>query len=303
MSVRVEPIRDADLQAVGAFLHAHVNRAIPVASWVESARGPWPGDAPNHGYLLRDGDELVGVLTALYSERQIDGKTERFCNVATWCVLPSHRRHSLRLLMQLLAQPDCHFTDLMPQGEVVRIMRRFGFRELDSRWRLMPNLPTPARGAVVVTDPEEIAAGLEGEALRVYRDHQPLDTLRHLLLRAGSSSCHVMFHRHRRRIAGPVRLPLLAKPIEARIPCATVLHLSAPEVLPGHYGALGRHFLLAERVPLTIFEERRLRGLPPFSVAKQPPSPRLYKSDRLGPEHVDNLYSEAVALAVPSDMR
>ena len=98
MSARVEPIRDADLPAVGEFLNAHMNRDIPVASWIQCARGPWRGDAPNHGYLLREGDRLAGVLTALYSEREIAGKTERFCNLATWCVLPSHRRQSLRLL-------------------------------------------------------------------------------------------------------------------------------------------------------------------------------------------------------------
>ena len=54
----------------------------------------WAADVPTHGFLLREEGRVVGALTALYSERQVAGRTERFCNVATWCVLPSHRSQS-----------------------------------------------------------------------------------------------------------------------------------------------------------------------------------------------------------------
>ena len=302
MSVRVESIRTADLRVVGEFLHEHMNRHISVASWVASVQVPWARDAPNHGFLLRDDERVVGVYTAIYSERRIAGKTERFCNFATWCVLPAHRRHSLSLLMKLLSQKDCHFTDLMPQGEVVDIMRRFDFRELDSRWVLMLNLPWGGERGAVVTDPEEIATCLTGEALHVFRDHQELDSLHHLVLRAEGRPCHVMFHLGRRRFFDPIRVPLLGRPLEARVPCATLLHLSAPELLQGRYATLGRHLLKAEGAILTIFEARQLLARPPLSFRLQSANHRLYRSPTLAPEQIDNLYSEAVTLAVPSDM-
>ena len=105
-------------------------------------------------------------------------------------------------------------------------------------------------------------------------------------------------------LARPVedRVPLLGRPLEARVPCATLLHLSAPELLQGRYATLGRHLLKAEGAILTIFEARRLVTRPLLSFRLQSANRRLYRSPTLAPEQIDNLYSEAVTLAVPSDM-
>ena len=55
--------------------------------------------------MLLDDNAVVGAYLAFYSERMIDGRAEPFCNLGAWCVLPSYRFHSLRLLNALLAQP------------------------------------------------------------------------------------------------------------------------------------------------------------------------------------------------------
>ena len=75
---------------------------------------PWKVDAPNHGFMLRDGQRVVGVQLAFYSERLVAGRAERFCNLGAWCVLPEYRFHSIRLLMAVLAQDGYHFTSLSP---------------------------------------------------------------------------------------------------------------------------------------------------------------------------------------------
>ena len=71
----------------------------------------WKTEAPNYGFVLRDGRRVVGAYLAFYSERTIGGRTERFCNLASWSVLPEFRLHSVRLLRALLAQDGYHFTD------------------------------------------------------------------------------------------------------------------------------------------------------------------------------------------------
>ena len=70
------------------------------------SRSAVPGkvQAPNHGYMLRDGQRVVGALFALYSERLVERRVERFCNMGTWCVLPGYRFRSISLLAALLAQ-------------------------------------------------------------------------------------------------------------------------------------------------------------------------------------------------------
>ena len=79
---------------------------------------PWKVERPTTASCSSTDDAVVGAYLAFYSERTIDGRAERFCNLGAWCVLPEHRFHSLRLLKALLAQDGYHFTDLSPSGNV-----------------------------------------------------------------------------------------------------------------------------------------------------------------------------------------
>ncbi len=63
------------------------------------------------------GERVVGVLLALYSERLVAGRLERFCNMGSWCVLPEYRGESMSLLNAMLAQEGFHFTSLSPPKE------------------------------------------------------------------------------------------------------------------------------------------------------------------------------------------
>ena len=71
--------------------------------------------------MLLDGDTIVGAHLAFYSERMIEDRRERFCNLGAWCVQPDYRFHSLRLLKALLAQEGYTFTDLSPSGNVIGV--------------------------------------------------------------------------------------------------------------------------------------------------------------------------------------
>jgi len=54
-------------------------------------------------------------LLALYSERLVEGRLERFCNLTSWCVLPDYRSRSISLLTALLRQHGYHFAVLEPE--------------------------------------------------------------------------------------------------------------------------------------------------------------------------------------------
>jgi hypothetical protein len=267
---------------VAAFLHAHLNRRVPTDAWERALRVPWKVDAPNHGYLLRDGETVVGAYLAFYSERLVDGQPERFCNLGAWCVVPGHRFHGLRLLKALLAQDGYHFTDLSPSGNVVGINARLGFQRLDTTTALIPNLPWlsfPRRYAVS-SDPAVIEATLTGPDLELYRDHAGAAAARHVLLRRGDRWCYVIFRRDRRK-----RLPLFA----------SILHVSDPELFGELVRPLSRH-LLRYGLLATLGELRVVGHRPRWSVMLAG-RPKMFRSARLQPEQVDNLYSELVCVA------
>ncbi|MEU4424426.1 hypothetical protein AB0F81_27720 [Actinoplanes sp. NPDC024001] len=285
MSVRVAPITSGDVRAVAEFLHANLNSRVPAEDWARAVEVPWKVDAPNHGVmLLDDSGALAGALLAYYSEREIAGHTERFCNLGAWCVLPEQRFHSLKLLKSLLAQPGYHFTDLSPSGNVVPINTRLGFRSLDTATALIPNLPWPSlprRGRAVTSRPERLRAALTGPDLALHLDHAEAAAARQVLLTDGDRTCLVIFRRDRRK-----GLPLFG----------TILHVSDREVFRRLRGRLLRHLLVRHGVLLTLAELRVTGERPRLSALLPSHRHKMFRSDSLGPDDIDYLYSELVCL-------
>ncbi|HET9654077.1 MAG TPA: hypothetical protein VFP72_01900 [Kineosporiaceae bacterium] len=282
MAVRVAPIGEDDVPEVADFLTEHLNRRIPPDIWAAAIRPGWSFPAPNHGFLLRDGDRVVGAYLAFYSERTIAGQRERFCNLAAWCVHPDHRFHGLRLLKALLDQPGYHFTDLSPSGAVIPLNRRFGFTQLDTTTALVP--PQPWRWLSrtrVSSDPAVIAATLTGPQRELFEDHRHLSAARHVVLVRGERVCYVMFRKVRRK-----NLPGFA----------ALLHVSDPQVLRGGIGPLTRHLLLRHGVLLTLAEVRVAGFRPRPSHLLASARPKMFRSSTLGPDQIDDLYSELVCV-------
>lgn len=284
MPIQLAPITAADLPSVADFLHANLNRRVPVGAWERAVQVPWKAAAPNHGFLLHDGETIVGVYLAYYSERAIDGRPELFCDLGAWCVRPEYRFHGPRLLKALLAQQGYHFTDLSPSGNVPAINTRLGFRSLDTATALMPNLPWPTLPgrARVSSDLSVIDETLSDLDRDIYHDHLQAAAARHVVLVSGDRSCYVVFRRDRRK-----GLPLFA----------SILYASDPDLLREMARPLTRHLLLRHGVLATLAELRVIGGRPRWSLLLPSPRPKMFKSERLTADQIDNLYSELVCVA------
>lgn len=276
MPAELTAITDADVAEVASFLNASLNPRVP---WARAIAVPWKADTPNHGFMLRDGHCVAGAYLAFYSERFVGGRTERFCNLAAWCVKPEYRVHSVRLLTALLAQDGYHFTDLSPSGSVVPLNTRLKFRHLDTSTALVPSLPAAAAPSRtrVSEDPGVIEAVLAGPELDIYRDHAQAAAARHLVLIRGQASCYVMFRKVRRK-----GLPLFA----------AILHVSDQAVFGRSTAALARHLLVRHGVLATLAELRVVGRRPRPSVMLASPRPKMYRSASLEPGQIDDLYSE-----------
>ncbi len=273
MAVDLAPITREDVQRVASFLHIHLDADVSAARWARAIDVPW---SPELGFMLTDGDDVVGAQLAWRSQRTVGGRDEPFCNLGSWCVLPDYRGHSLRLLRAALADRACTYTDLSPRPEVVAINERLGFEHLDTTTALMPNLPWPVRGDVT-SDPAELERTLTGVPLQRWRDHAGAEPARHVLLRRGGAWCYVMLRLERRR----------------GLCVASVLYASNPELLRSMARALARHLLLRHRAVATLVEER-IAGRPWPAVTLRRTQPKMVRSSRLGPADADDLYSELV---------
>jgi hypothetical protein len=279
MTIELAPITDADTAEVADFLHANYKERIP---WARSRlAGPWKVEAPNHGFVLRDGQRIVGAHLAFYSERLVAGRAERFCDLGTWYVLPDFRFHSIRLLKALLAQDGYHFTSLTPGDRTVLILTQLKFRPLDTSAALIPNLPGPSLPGrtIISSDPDVIGDTLAGTDLDLYHDHAQALATQHLVLIRGEHSCYVMYRKT--RLKG--------------IPLAIIVHASDPELFRRGVVPLTRHLLVRHQLLATLAELRIIGRRPPFAF-RVTSGRKMYRSDILEPGQIDDLYSESVCI-------
>jgi hypothetical protein len=281
MKATLEPITSDDVRPVGDFLHRSMGERVSAVSWVKAMNVPWSVDAPNHGYLLRAGGDVVGVQLAYYSCREIRGEVLDICNLGAWSVDEAYRLSGLRLLKAVLAQDHYHFTDLSPSGNVVPINERLNFAHLDTTTALSLNTsPLPSR-AEVVSEPDVVEAHLSEKDRRVYLDHRETAAARHAVLVHGSRSCYILFRRDRRK-----GLSLFV----------SILHVSDPELLHRHFGAFSRFALRQHGAVATLSELRVVGRQPPLSRLIPRPRPKMFRSRVLKAGDVDYLYSELECL-------
>jgi hypothetical protein len=277
-TVELSPIGDAQVDQVADFLHRELNPRVTVEGWSKGISVQWVPDAPNHGFMLIEDGKVVGANIAFYSEREINGRYERFCNLGALCVVELRRTHAIRLVRAVLRQPGYHFTDLSPSGNVIELNRRLGFESLDTSTALQINWPAlPTSSVRLITDLDDIERRLCGRDLQIFRDHRDSPAARHLLLMSGADLCYVIGRRDRRK-----RLPVFV----------SVLYVSNAELFRRSARQIAHHLLLHGRALATLLETR-LTGQPlPGAIPLGSARPKMFKSSTLEPANIDYLYSE-----------
>lgn len=277
----VEQITDSSLPEFCAFLQQHMPVARSATDWERGLRNQWMPEHPNFGFMLRsDAAAVVGGIGALYANRTICGKPEKFCNITSWCVLDAYRQQSMKLAMAVISQPGFTFTDFSPTKVVADTLKFFKFKEIDEREAVMLNVPgVPLTGGRVLHRPEDIQAALTGDDLTIYRDHAKFPWLHHVVVGRPANWCHVIYKRI----------------IFKGLPAATVLYLGDPQVFARNFRHLAT-FFLARAMISTHVEHRMLEGLPwPYKI-RSGFTRKVFMSASLDASDVDYLYSETMAL-------
>jgi hypothetical protein len=279
----LEPIRDEDLLGFCRFLSEHLSRERSAEEWTKAFRQDWCPNQPNHGFLIRHEGRIVGGIGAIYAERPVRGRAERFCNITSWCVLDAFRAQSMRLAMAVIEQPGFHFTDLTPTEVVSKTLQFLKFKPMNERHAIWPNLPWPfawLAGIRVVTDAEQMGRLLAADDAKAFRDHCHLPWLSHMAVGRAGAWCYVVWKRTRLRgITG-----------------AIIIALSDPDLFLRYRCALSSHLLVHHGLWYTRVESRLLQRLPTLCIEMSGYRNKVFKSDTLIAADMSNLYTELVAL-------
>jgi hypothetical protein len=247
----------------------------------------WGFQDGKFGYVLEHGDEIVGFISTIYSERVVRGERLRFCCISNWIVKEQHRDGSLALLSKILALKGVEITNLTPTPALLQMFEKLKYTLFDRTERVVfPCLsPALARPCSILTDPAAIAEVAGDEVRRFVLDHR-LPYNRHVLIRSDEGDCYVMFDRSYKAIRGSTRLPF-----------ARVHHISNAPVFARHAARLVLKVMATSRVFGLVIEERMLRGERIWhSVQRSGKRQGSFRSNKLTADDVDNLYAEHVLL-------
>lgn len=275
----IEPITEQTLPEFAVFLEANMPLSRPARDWISGFQANWCASRPNYGFLMRDEGNVVGGIGAFYADRIIRGQKECFCNITSWCVLDSHRKYSMQLAMNIVAQQGYHFTDFSPTKVVAATLQFFKFKPMDETVVVIPNLPLPSLSGQLLTAPRDIECSLGGQMLTIWKDHAKFPWLQHVIVGEADDWCHIIYKR------GEFK----------RLPCANVIYISDDAIFNRYLARLSGYFFW-QGMMSTHVERRFLTKAPRLAVMRTGFNAKQFLSSSLAPSDIDYLYSETVAL-------
>jgi hypothetical protein len=95
---------------------------------------PTPSGFPKFGYLLQNGNCLVGVILLIYSSIALNGKPHIRCNVCSWYVEPPFRAYAGILAGRALRHKHITYIDITAAPQTAPILETQGYVQYCSGW-------------------------------------------------------------------------------------------------------------------------------------------------------------------------
>ena len=277
----VRPATENDIDGMVALLQGHMNPKWTAKRWRRLFTYKWQAHRPDFGRVVDRDGEVVGCLAAVYSERVIEDRLERFCNPCAWYMRKDVRHEGaglgLKMMQHLTADLTRHYVINTSSANTTNLLRRAGFVDLDvEKYVWTRDGAAPMRRQIeVISDPATIERLVDAAERRLIKDHAGLP-VNPLLVRHADGQTLIM----------------LADTIKGEGErWLDVLYASDPLCL-AHRGAAVAGDLLNGSGEF-LAADSRFCETPPLNAVRRPIAvPHFTKKTGLDPHHLDHLYSE-----------
>ena len=285
----VRPATENDIDGMVALLQGHMNPKWTAERWRRLFTYDWQAHRPDFGRVVDRDGEVVGCLAAVYSERVIEDRLERFCKPCAWYMRKDVRREGaglgLKMMQHLTADLTRHYVINTSSAHTTNLLRRAGFADLDAEkyvWTRESAAATAMRRKIdVITDPATIDRLVDAAERRLIKDHAGLPV-------------NAILVRH----ADGQTLIVLAETVKGGGErWLDVLYASDPLCLARHGAALAGDLLNGSGEFLAA-DCRFCETSPPNAVRRPIAVPHFTKKTGLAPHHLDHLYSEIQLLGL-----
>ncbi|MEV6976015.1 GNAT family N-acetyltransferase [Kitasatospora sp. NPDC093806] len=282
MTVTVRRAVEDDLRKVYLLLRdSTLNSAWIPFEWRRRMFQPvWGGQEGYYGYVMEDGDEVVGFLGTLFTEREVAGKPHKFCEIHSWYVKEDYRNESMKLFLPVMSVRKATLLNYTPTQTVYDISKKFGWEDLETKVRQFLPVPTArglGRGLRVETRKHVIAQHLDEADRKVFLDHEDLRCRHFLITRKGSTDYLYV-------VVKKLRLGRF-------VPFGRILYASDPAKLLAAIDHLRLAWCLRLGLAFVVMDDGALQGAiraagrePSFTRVVTREVPSLFKSKDLDPD-------------------
>src|SRR3989338_3551957 len=272
-----------DFETIYPLLQGLHNSRLTKDTWRQLFVDHWNQQQDYFGYVMMDNDKAVGFLGLVFSERLINKRIEKFCNMSSWIVKEGYRSESIPLLFPILGRRDLTMTVFTPSAITYSVLKKFGFQEITSHRKLIPAVSLGGflnKEFSIVLDKEGVRHCLDERDSKIYSDHLRFNCI-HLVIKTQEGNCYI----------------ILKKCKEKRLPFAEIHYIGHLGIFLKYITAANIKICLPLRILGLIVEERHLRGNHSQRLAAIKSCRRiLYKSPSLEKTDIDTLYSELFVL-------
>lgn len=280
-----------DWEQVCRFLEeAFRESGLKATSWRQLFDHNWSDH--ERGFVLLEGDAIVGFIGTIAARRQVNGETAFVRNISSWSAHPKYRGWGMALLAAVLQDETITYTAFTPAPTSWAVLMAQGFKQLDAHRIVMLPLLQPetlfgSTRPVISFDQAAVRQRLTNQQRQIFDDHAPYNCLQ-LTVSDGPDHAYLVV---KRRLAARRQ----GRDLPMRIPYSDILYCSAPELLTRHLERVKLAILRRQRTVALVAEARlfpvRPRGLL-LSIRT------CYRSPLLPAGDLDRLYSEFVLLPI-----
>ena len=283
---KVRPAVASDIEAICRLLNEQMNRRLLPERWRRITSYGWLRDKPDFGRVVDDGGRIVGFVGSVYADREIRGRRERVVSMSSWYLDKAYRGQGLgfELMGSATADDSATYTMLTVSPRNLAMLPKLGYRILDHDRYAWSVSGRPAAGLEIEQDVARILPRTDPIQCRMLQDHVGLP-VHPVLISAGDGSCLAVFS---------------VKKKGEDVTYFDALHLSDPGFFAAHAQAIADALLPPGKAVLAV-DRRLLAGHKADGAVEPIPVARYYKSQRLAPAEVDNLYSELLLLDLKLD--
>jgi hypothetical protein len=273
-------VNDGTLTELKPLFALFKDSSITQTQWKTLLSPPWLSSATKRGFILKEEEKTVGVLITIESTRNINGTDIHFINLSSWAVLPENRSESLLLILEVLKESGKVITNFSASPDACLILKKFGFKDLESHIYLLPTRIIPTVLNKVNITHRNILKTLTGSHIQIYNDHQ-FGSCKHLLIKKKDGQyCYLIYTIARRK----------------GIRFIQIHYLSFPALFKETLSEIKWALFKKTGVLLLLIPTRYLELAPKLSLKIKKAAPTLYKCKTTVPNEIDTLYSESVLL-------